>query len=112
MSVILPREDSFVDVVSKAQRGLDLDDAALAVRSGCSVSEIASLKIGFLEKIALRKVAASLGLGSNALLALAQSRYVPSFVDDLDGLALLNSQFDDMTVNSFLVWDGGAIFIL
>jgi len=50
-------------------------------------------------------VAAFLGLGSIALLALAQSRYVPSIVEDLDGLAVFHSQFDDMTVNSFLVWD-------
>ena len=87
MPVMLPLEDSFVDVIAKAQRGLSLDDATLAVRSGCSVSEIASLKQEILEEIALRKVSASLGLGPNALLALAQFRYVPSIVNDLDGLA-------------------------
>ena len=54
MPVFLPLEDSFVDVIAKAQRGLFLDDATLADRSGVSVGEIASLKKGILEEIALR----------------------------------------------------------
>ena len=33
MPVFLPLEDSFVDVIAKAQRGLALDDATLADRS-------------------------------------------------------------------------------
>ena len=73
--------------------------------SGASVEEITNLKAGTLDESALRKVAPVLGLGTNALLALARGTYSPATVPDLPGLAHFNSVFDDMTVNSFLVWD-------
>jgi glyoxylase-like metal-dependent hydrolase (beta-lactamase superfamily II) len=46
-----------------------------------------------------------LGLGADALLALAKSSYKPAPVLEPEGLASFNSVFEDMTVNSFLVWD-------
>jgi glyoxylase-like metal-dependent hydrolase (beta-lactamase superfamily II) len=45
-----------------------------------------------------------LGLNAVALAALAEKRYAPADVT-LDGLALFNTQFEDMTVNAFLIWD-------
>lgn len=69
------------------------------------MGEIASLKKGVVDEVALRKVARSLDLGPSALLALAQSRYIPSTVDDFDGFGVFHSEFDDMTVNSFVVCD-------
>ncbi len=50
-------------------------------------------------------MAPALGLGANALLALAESRYKAATVYEPEGLACFNSLFNDMTVNSFLVWD-------
>jgi len=50
-------------------------------------------------------VAPALGLGADALLALAESRYKAAPVYEAEGLACVNSLFNDMTVNSFLVWD-------
>ncbi len=105
MPLSIPLEDNFTDIIAKAQRGLSLSNEALAARSGASVLEIENLKNGTLEEGALRKVARALGLGAEALLALAESRYKPDPVEDIEGLAHFNSVFDDMTVNSFLVGD-------
>jgi glyoxylase-like metal-dependent hydrolase (beta-lactamase superfamily II) len=93
MPISIPLEDSFSDIIGKAQRGHSLNDEALAVKSGATVSEIENLKAGTLDEAALRKVAS------------AQGRYTAAPVNDIEGLAHFNSVFDDMTVNSFLVWD-------
>ena len=53
-------------------------------------------------------MAHALGLGAKAILNLAESRYKPAPVEDPKGLACFNSAFDDMTVNSFLVWDSST----
>jgi len=105
MPLSIPLEDNFTDIIAKAQRGLSLSNEALATRSGVSVLEIENLKQGSLDEEALRKVAHTLGLRAEALLALAESRYKPAPVEEPEGLACFNSVFDEMTVNSFVVWD-------
>lgn len=105
MALNIPLEDSFADIIGKAQRGLSINDEALAVKSGTSVAEIEKLKSGGLDEAALRQVAGVLGLGPNALLALANSSYKPAPVAEPEGLAHFNTVYEDMTVNSFLVWD-------
>ena len=105
MPLSSPLEDNFTDIIAKAQRGLSLSNEALAIRSGASVLEIENLKRGRLDESALRRVAHALGLRAEALWALAESRYKPALVEEPEGLACFNSVFDDMTVNSFLVWD-------
>lgn len=108
MPMHLPLEDTFCDIIAKAQRGHSLTDEALSAKSGASVSEIENLKTGTWNEAALRKVATVLGLGVNSLLAMAQGRYIAAPVEDIEGLAHFNSAFDDMTVNSFLVWDAST----
>lgn len=105
MPIEIPLEDSFADIIGKAQRGLSLNDETLAARSGATTAEIEKLKSGELDESALRKVSTPLGLGFDALLALAKSSYKPAPVEEPEGLAHFNSVFEDMTVNSFLVWD-------
>ena len=105
MPLSIPLEDNFTDIIAKAQRGLSLKNEALATRSGAGILEIEKLKSGTLDEGALRRVAKALGLGAEALWALAQSRYKPAPVEEPEGLACFNSVFDDMTVNSFVVWD-------
>jgi hydroxyacylglutathione hydrolase len=105
MPLSVPLEDNFTDIIAKAQRGLSLNNETLANRSGTSVLEIENLKSGTLDEGALRKVAKALGLGAEALWALAESRYKPNPVNEPEGLASFNSVFDDMTVNSFVVGD-------
>ena len=105
MQLSIPLEDNFTDIIAKAQRGLSLSNETLATRSGASLLEIENLKSGALNVGALRKVAHALGLGTEALLALAESRYKPAPVEEPNGLACFNSVFSDMMVNSYLVWD-------
>ena len=105
MPLSTPLEDNFTDIIAKAQRGLGFTNEALATRSGATIAEIENLKAGMVDEVALPKVASALGLGADALFALAESRYKPEPVEEPEGLACFNSVFDDMTVNSFLVWD-------
>ena len=105
MSLTIPLEDNVTDILGKAQRGLSLTEETLAGRAGVMLSQIHSLKQGTIDESALAKVSVALGLGAKSLLALAQGNYQPAAPPDLEGVALFNSVFEDMTVNSFLVWD-------
>ena len=101
----IPLEDGFTDIIGKAQRGQSITDEALAGLTGISLPAIQSLKAGNLDEAALTKVAGALGLGANALLALAKGTHQPTPVAEPEGLACFNTVFEDMTVNSYLVWD-------
>lgn len=101
---MIPLEDNFVDIIGKAQRGLDLSDAELAERARVDVSAIRRLRDGTFDELVLYRVAPVLGLGARALADLAQNEYrtAPGMID---GLALFNTPFHDMHVNAYLVWD-------
>ena len=101
----IPLEDGFTDIIGKAQRGQSITDEALAGLTGISLPAIQSLKAGDLDENSLTKVARALGLGANALLALAKGSYQPTPINVPEGLACFNTDFEDMTVNSYLVWD-------
>lgn len=101
----IPIEDTFTDIIGKAQRGLGIDDAALASAARISLQEVNALKSGVVNEAALRQVATALSVSPTALVALAQGRYIPADGPEIDGLAHFNTVFEDMTVNSFVVWD-------
>lgn len=101
---MLPLEDLYTDVIGKAQRGLGLDDEGLAARSGIPAKWVTSLKEGNIDEPILRKLAIELNLHPGALLAMARKEWTPQPVE-LVGLAQFNTPFEDMTVNSYLVWD-------
>jgi len=101
----LPLEDSFTDIIGKAQRGLCISDEDLAKVTGLTPKAIRSLKEGTLDASSLSKVAAALRLDATALISLAEGRYHPAVIVPPEGLACFNTDFDDMTVNSYLVWD-------
>ncbi len=105
MSTIIPLEDGFTDIIGKSQRGQSITDEALAGLTGISLPAIQSLKQGVLDEDAATKVAGALGLGAEALLALASGSYHPAPITEPEGLACFNTPFKDMTVNSYLVWD-------
>jgi glyoxylase-like metal-dependent hydrolase (beta-lactamase superfamily II) len=100
----VPLEDRLSDVLGKAARGLNLDAAALAARTGVAESSIQSTLDGNASAAVLAKIAPALGLHLPSLEALASDIIKPAPVH-LDGIAGFNTPFDDMTVNSFLVWD-------
>lgn len=102
---MMPLEDDFTDILSKAQRGWNLDDPELARRAGLSLPDWRSLKSGKLDEAALAKAAAPLRLNFPALRAIARGDYIPAPVPDIDGLRAFTTSFHGMSVNSYLVWD-------
>ena len=84
----LPLEDNLADIVGKAQRGLRLP-------------EIPEPK----NETEIRRVADTLGLGADALLAIANRTYSPADPGRIEGLVCFNTPFEDMTVNSYVVFD-------
>ncbi|ACB76810.1 MBL fold metallo-hydrolase [Opitutus terrae] len=101
----IPLEDNFTDVIGKAQRGLHITDADLAGRAGISTEDLAALKSGRPLVAVLRRVARHLRLSPDALEALATNAWYPAQPNFPTGFAAFNTRYDDMTVNSYLVWD-------
>lgn len=105
--MIIPLEDSFADIIGKSQRGLKLSDAELASHSGVSEADLAGAKDGAFQSAIIRALAPVLGLNAEALVALGSNTYQPAEVS-LGGLESFNTPFQDMTVNSYLVWDASS----
>jgi hydroxyacylglutathione hydrolase len=105
MSPDIPLEDQFQDIIGKVQRGLRLGNDELARKAGIDVKMLAELQAGKLHTEALIKVASALHLGSTSLLALAESRYIPAAIEGVEGIRMFNTPFDEMTVNSYVIWD-------
>lgn len=103
----IPLEDNFTDIVGKAQRGLKLSDDVLAKGAGLRSEELLAVKGGEVNEAALRRLAGVLGLGADRLLALARKAYAPQ-PRSVPGLAQFNTAYEDMTVNSYLVWRPGG----
>jgi len=100
----IPLEDSFNDIIGKAMRGHGLADTDVAERAGVTVEEVHRLREGEFEERGARKLAAVLGLSADALVIAAKKEYHPAVVE-IEGLAQFNTPFDDMTVNSYVIWD-------
>jgi hydroxyacylglutathione hydrolase len=101
----IPLEDNFNDVINKAQRGLKLSDADLAKRSEVSAADLAAVKAGKPIDAVIRRVARHLRLSPDALEALAHKRWYPEQPIFPRGFAAFNTAYEDMTVNSYLIWD-------
>jgi glyoxylase-like metal-dependent hydrolase (beta-lactamase superfamily II) len=100
----LPLEDCFNDVLSKAARGLGKSPSQLAQGTGVSVEKIGAVLDGEFDAAVVRALAAPLGLDADRAVALGEGTYVPVPVG-IEGLRQLNTPFDGMTVNAYLVWD-------
>lgn len=100
----IPIEDFYEDVLAKTAKGLGFSASSLAEHAGLDRDAVReALRGDFVEEEA-RKLAPVLNLDADALVLLGQSIWRPQVVN-LDGLALFNSAFADMTVNAFVVWD-------
>ena len=102
----IPLEDNFNDVINKTQRGLQITDADLALRAEVTAEDLAALKAGQPLDAVLRRVAFALKLSAAALEALAHKRWYPQQPIFPAGFAAFNTVHEDMTVNSYLIWDG------
>lgn len=101
----IPLEDNFNDVIAKAQRGLGIDDAELARRADVHPADVAALKAGRFNEAVARRVAGHLRLNRDALVRLAQKKWYPTVPVFPTGFTVFNTPMDDMTVNSYIVWD-------
>jgi len=105
--MVIPLEDTFSDVISKSQRGRKLSDADLASLAGVSEPDLAEARNGVFNPLVIRKLAPVLALNTEALVALGSNIYQPAQIS-LHGLEIFNTPFDNMTVNSYLVWDASS----
>lgn len=100
----IPLEDKFNDIVGKAMRGLQLSDSQVAQKSGADAAAVQALRGGEWNEATARRVAPTLNLGVDALAASGNESWAPKPVS-IDGLMQFNTPYEDMTVNSYLVWD-------
>jgi glyoxylase-like metal-dependent hydrolase (beta-lactamase superfamily II) len=100
----IPLEDNFNDILGKAMRGLKLNPHELAARTDVLPEQLQALTEGVFDEALARKVAPALGLHAGALVAVGKREYRPAPIE-IDGLLQFNTPFDDMTVNSYLIWD-------
>lgn len=101
----IPIEDTFADIIAKAQRGLGISDAELCKKAEVTPEELAAVKAGNVIDPVIQKVAKKLKLGPKALEELAHKRWYPEAPIFPHGFAVFNTPFEDMTVNSYMVWD-------
>jgi hydroxyacylglutathione hydrolase len=101
---MIPLEDNYEDVISKAQRGLRLADDRLAASAGISLEELRRAETGQFDEHVVRKLAPMLGLGADALVVLGRKAWYPT-ERHLVGLASFNTPFEGMMVNAYLVSD-------
>ena len=101
----IPLEDNVSDIIGKAQRGLGISDSQLAERAGVDLDAVRQLRGGDLAGDAVERVAPVLKLSAAALRKLATGKWEPEAIGGIDGLAMFNTTYGDMTVNAYLVWD-------
>ncbi|HTJ78168.1 MAG TPA: MBL fold metallo-hydrolase [Rariglobus sp.] len=104
----IPLEDNFTDVINKAQRGLKISDEQLAKRAEISPDELAAIKAGDPIDAVIRRIARSLRLSPDALEELAHKRFYPVAPVFSRGFTMFNTPHENMTVNSYLIWDSGS----
>jgi hydroxyacylglutathione hydrolase len=101
----IPLEDNVGDIIGKAQRGLGVSDSQLVERAGLAPEGARKLREGNFHDESLERAAAVLKLGPAALRKLAAGKWEPETIGEIDGLAMFNTTYDDMTVNAYLTWD-------
>lgn len=101
----IPLEDNAGDIIGKAQRGLGISDSQLAERAGLGEDEGRKFRSGDFDDESLERVAPVLNLSAAALRKLASGKWEPETIGEVDGLAMFNTTYGDMTVNAYLVWD-------
>ncbi|MEY2503940.1 MAG: hydroxyacylglutathione hydrolase, partial [Verrucomicrobiota bacterium] len=101
----IPLEDNAGDIIGKAQRGLGVSDSQLAERAGLNAESARRLRDGNFDDDSLERAAPVLNLNAAALRKLASGKWEPETIGPMDGLAMFNTTYGDMTVNAYLVWD-------
>jgi hydroxyacylglutathione hydrolase len=100
----LPLEDLYGDIIGKAQRGLKFQDGVLTEVGGITQEELEQAKRGEFNEGVARRLALVLGLDADALCESGKKSWHPAPVE-IKGLEQFTTTWDDMTVNSWIVWD-------
>lgn len=100
-------EDSYLDIIQKAQRGLGLDDIELAAKASIHPAAILSLRADSRDPVALKAVASALRLDFDSLRDLASELWQPEPVLVKD-LHQIQTTFGTMPVNAYLVFEAGT----
>lgn len=101
----IPLEDNYTDVIRKAQRGLNVTDELLAARADVPLEGLIRLKGGEFDETIARRVAPHLHLSKEGLIELAAGKWYPSHPEFPRGFAIFNTPYEDMAVNSYVIWD-------
>ena len=102
---MIPLEDNVGDIIGKAQRGLGVSDSELAKKADVSLETIRKLREGDVDEQAVRRIAPVLDLSAGPLCELARGEWRPERIDERDGFAQFTTDYHDMAVNAYLVWD-------
>ncbi len=101
----IPLEDNFNDVINKSQLGRKISDEELAAKAEISLADLAAVKQGKPMDAVIRRLSRHLRLGPNSLETLTHKLWYPTQPVFPRGFMMFNTPFEDMTVNSYLVWD-------
>ncbi|MBA3273049.1 MAG: MBL fold metallo-hydrolase [Chthoniobacterales bacterium] len=101
----IPLEDTAADIIGKAQRGLRISDSQLAQKSGASAEDIRRLRDGDFDEETVRRVGPVLQLDADSIMQLVRGTWEPEAIGEMNGLAQFNTEFGEMTVNAYLVWN-------
>lgn len=102
--MVAPLEDSYLDIIQKAQRGLGLNDVELAAKAGINPATLLSLQADSRDPSALEAVASALHLDVNSLQDLAAGLWEPNPVS-MPNLHQVQTTFGTMAVNAYLVFE-------
>ena len=102
---LIPLEDNFADIINKAQRGRKISDERLAQVAAIDMTDLQAVKAGTPIVAVIRRVARHLRLNPAALEAVARHAWYPKIPTFPRGFAMFNTPYDDITVNSYLIWD-------
>lgn len=115
----LPLEDYYEDIIGKAQRGLGLSDAALIAETGIPADALTRAHSGTFEEPVARKLAATLNLHEDALVACGKKEWHPGIEPLPENLHQMTTDYKGvMEVNAYvavhpesreaLIFDTGA----
>jgi hydroxyacylglutathione hydrolase len=101
----IPLEDNYVDVLRKAQRGLNVSEDDLSRRAGVPMPELLALLDGKFDEAVARRVAPHLRINRDAIVELANNTWYPTQPSFNTGFLAFQTRCDDTMVNSYLIWD-------
>lgn len=102
---LIPLEDTFADIIAKAQHGRKISDERLAAVAAINIEDLQALKSGKPLIAVARRVSRHLRLNPDAMEALIRKSWYPVQPRFPRGFAMFNTPYREFSVNSYLVWD-------